>query len=68
MKVLIFGAFMFFALLFVLIAYSCCVVASNADDQEEMCWDQNAEHCVVCGRVIPEGRMVCWQCDMELRE
>ena len=29
-------------------------------------WSQNAEHCVSCGAVIPEGRMVCPACDKKV--
>lgn len=68
MKILIFGLFVFFALFFVVIAYSCCVVAGRSDDTEEEYWKQNEEHCVICGKVISEGRMVCLQCERNLNK
>ncbi len=29
---------------------------------------ENAEHCVMCGEVIPEGRQVCPNCEREVKE
>lgn len=26
----------------------------------------NAEHCVICGQVIPEGRLICPNCESEV--
>lgn len=64
MKFVIAGLFVVFAILFVLIGLGCCQSASDADDKEEEYWKKNAEHCVICGKVIPEGRMVCLQCEL----
>ena len=30
--------------------------------------ESNAEHCVCCGATIPEGRQVCYECEMEAKK
>ena len=44
----------------------------NAPPKEvEIAYDsvyENAEHCVICGQVIPEGRQVCIICGNKVRE
>ena len=30
--------------------------------------DSNVDICVCCGRVIPEGRQVCLECELEVAE
>lgn len=68
MRILIFVFFALVAFVVTIFTYSCCVVVSKADDAEEEYWEQNADHCVMCGKVIPEGRMVCLQCELNLKK
>ncbi|MGM9600664.1 MAG: hypothetical protein ACI3W5_03620 [Faecousia sp.] len=28
----------------------------------------NDDRCVMCGAVVPEGRMVCWACEVRILE
>lgn len=36
--------------------------SQNATDEEVNAAYENAEHCVSCGEVIPEGRQTCPKC------
>ena len=50
--------------------YSALVVASRADNDEkdvEIVID-DANRCVCCGEIIPEGRQVCPNCENEVRK
>ena len=41
------------------VAESVAIARAAVDEQ----YTENAEHCVVCGDVIPEGRQVCYICE-----
>lgn len=47
--------------------YSMMVVGSRADDQahQDFIMD-NANRCVYCGEIIPEGRQVCPNCEQKI--
>lgn len=48
-----------------------CYKVGKQDGKQEIMENMIAcseETCVCCGRPIPEGRQICWQCEHELEE
>lgn len=34
-------------------------------DKEPYIRETDPDTCVSCGRIVPEGRMICWECEHE---
>lgn len=34
-------------------------------DKEPYIRETGTDTCVCCGRIVPEGRMICWECEHE---
>jgi len=73
--VIIVGIIIVVGVLVALCMYACCVAGSQADDAMEKHYAArmndappvdpyaDANRCVCCGAIIPEGRQVCLTCE-----
>lgn len=68
MKYLIIAIIIVVIIVIMIGVYSALVMASKADD--EMCEKaivDNENRCVCCGKIIPEGRQTCSDCENGVR-
>ena len=66
MKYLIIAIMLIVVIVLLIGVFSSLVVSSRENDKEYKMNVDNENTCVCCGKVIPEGRQICFNCEEDV--